>query len=77
MRFVFIGEGNCKGKLYDVKMICKKINGYYIQIGNSEAFVLNNDIQLVYMTEAEQNAPVYMRTGFPSRKENDYEVFGR
>lgn len=67
MRFVFTGEGNCKGKLYDVKLVCKKINGYYIQIGDSVAFILNNDIHLVHMTEEEQNAPVYMLPNFPTK----------
>ena len=65
MRFVFIGEGNCKNKLFDVDMICKKINGYWVRINGSEAFVLNHDIQVVHMTQAEQNAPVYMLPNFP------------
>ena len=66
MRFVVTASGcNDKGKLYDVSIVAKKLNGYWVNLNGAFAFVCSDDIQIVHMTDEEQAMPVYMRWGYP------------
>ena len=78
MRFVVTGAGFDSGKtvdagfgkggIFDVEILAKKINGYWTRWHNSIAFVCNDDIRVVHMTEEERAMPVYWQPGYPGKE---------
>lgn len=69
MRYVVTADGNDKGKLYDVTILAKKINGYWTRWYNSVAFICNHDIRIVHMTDEEQAMPVTWTPGYPGKED--------
>lgn len=57
-----------KGKIYDVTILAKKINGYWTKNGDSIAFICSEYIQIIEMSEEEKQMPIYMQPGYPGKE---------
>ena len=70
MRFIVTADGfSNKGKINDVTVLAKKINGFWVKNGNSVGFVCNHDIRIVSMSDEEQTMPVYWQPGYPGKND--------
>lgn len=64
MRYVVTAAGSDNGKIYDVEILAKKINGVWTKWHDSIGFVCYSDIRVIGMTKQEQEMPVRFEPGW-------------